>query len=126
MKLYAVRIFVRQWSEACAFYGAALGLKERYRNDEIGWAEYEFEGAGGSPGGGPCLGLERVEPGDSDGEAMTGRFLAVSLQVDDIDDTYRSLSNKGVPFTAPPERQAWGGSLAHFRDPDGNVLTLLG
>ena len=31
-----------------------------------------------------------------------------------------------VEFLAPPEKQPWCGSLAHFRDPDGNVLTLLG
>jgi len=24
----------------------------------------------------------------------------------------------------PPEKQPWGGILAPFRDPDGNVLTL--
>ncbi|MCC6917989.1 MAG: hypothetical protein IT548_02225 [Alphaproteobacteria bacterium] len=29
-------------------------------------------------------------------------------------------------FLAPPERQPWGGTLAHFRDPSGNGLTLLG
>jgi predicted enzyme related to lactoylglutathione lyase len=27
---------------------------------------------------------------------------------------------------APPEKQPWGGIVAHFRDPDGNVITLLG
>ena len=118
MKLYAIRIFVRSWPEACAFYGETLGLPERYRNDEAGWAEYDL--------GGPCFGIERVQPGDSDGEAMIGRFVGVSLQVEDIDDAYRTLSDKGVAFSAPPEEQPWGGSLAHFQDPDGNTLTLLG
>jgi predicted enzyme related to lactoylglutathione lyase len=33
---------------------------------------------------------------------------------------------KGVHFTAPPEKQEWGGTLAHFEDPAGNVLTLVG
>jgi hypothetical protein len=27
---------------------------------------------------------------------------------------------------APPEVMPWGGVLAHLRDPDGNVLTLVG
>jgi hypothetical protein len=31
-----------------------------------------------------------------------------------------------VVFDGPPERQIWGGTLAHFRDHAGNVLTLLG
>lgn len=118
MELYAVRVFVRHWAEACDFYGATLGLTERFRNDDMGWAEYDL--------GGPCFGLERVQPGDSEGEALIGRFLGVSLRVGDIDATYRDLQKKGVHFTAPPEKQAWGGSLAQFRDPDGNQLTLLG
>jgi predicted enzyme related to lactoylglutathione lyase len=28
-------------------------------------------------------------------------------------------------FLAPPERMPWGGVRAHFRDPDGNVVTLM-
>lgn len=118
MELYAVRIFVRQWPEACAFYGATLGLPERFRNDDLGWAEFDLSG--------PCFGVERVEPGDREGEAMIGRFMGVSLRVEDMDQAYRSLQEKGVHFTSPPEKQDWGGSLAHFQDPDGNVLTLLG
>ena len=118
MELYAVRIFVRQWSEACAFYGVTLGLKERFRNDEIGWAEYDL--------GGPCFGVERVRPSDDEGAAMIGRFVGVSLRVDDIDGSYQTLKTKGVQFNSPPKKQGWGGSLAHFVDPDGNILTLLG
>ncbi len=118
MELYAVRVFVRQWSDACTFYGSTLGLFERFRNDEIGWAEYDL--------GGPCFGVERAAPGNAEGEALVGRFMGVSLRVDDIDETYKTLLAKGVNFTAPPEKQTWGGSLAHFHDPDSNVLTLLG
>ena len=31
-----------------------------------------------------------------------------------------------VSFPEPPEKQAWGGTLAFRRDPDGNILTLVG
>lgn len=118
MKLQAVRIFVRQWEDACRFYGDTLGLPERFRNDELGWVEYDV--------GGPVLGIERVAPGDAEGEALVGRLVGASLRVDDVDVTWRALSARGVPFAAPPEKQPWGGTLAHLRDPDGNLLTLLG
>ena len=118
MELYAVRIFVRQRSEACAFYGETLGLKERFWNDEIGWAEYDF--------GGPCFGVEHVRPCDGEGAARIGRFVGVSLRVDDIEGSYQPLNTKGVQFKSPPKKQGWGGSLAHFVDSDGNILTLLG
>lgn len=106
------------WSNACRFYGELLGLEERFRNDDIGWAEYDL--------GGPCFGIERVQPGDTEGATLVGRFVGVSLRVDDIDRTWRSLTAKGVDFTEPPEKQDWGGTIAHFQDPDGNILTLLG
>jgi hypothetical protein len=32
---------------------------------------------------------------------------------------------KGVEFTGRPEKQQWGGTLAHLKDLDGNVLTLM-
>ncbi|MGH7288269.1 MAG: VOC family protein [Myxococcota bacterium] len=55
--------------------------------------------------------------------AQLGRFLGVSLAVADIQATYEQLFARGVDFLAPPEG---GGVLAHFRDPDGNVLSLVG
>ena len=117
MKLYAVRIFVSQWQEACDFYGKTLGLPERFRNDDIGWAEYDLDG--------PCLGIERVAADDHESLAYVGRFVGVSLLVDDLQSTYRELLAQGVTFTGPPEQQAWGGVLAFCEDPDGNQLTLL-
>ncbi|MCH8981102.1 VOC family protein [candidate division KSB1 bacterium] len=56
---------------------------------------------------------------------LVGRFVGVSFAVSDIAETYRKLQGKGVEFTHPPERQFWGGLMIHFRDPDGNILTLL-
>ena len=117
MKLYAIRIFVKDWANGAAFYRDTLGLEERFRDDDLGWAEYDV--------GGPCIGLERVEEGDAEGEALVGRFVGMSLQVDDMDTTCARLSGKGVRFTMPPERQPWGGILAHIADPDGNEITLL-
>ncbi len=72
------------------------------------------------------LALERVQPGDEESEALVGRYVGVSLQVEDIHATHKTLVDRGVEFTMPPTKQPWGGVLAHLKDPDGNVLTLLG
>ena len=53
-------------------------------------------------------------------------FVGVSLAVPDIFGAHKALTDRGVEFIAPPEKQPWGGVLAHLRDPDGNVITLLG
>lgn len=118
MKLYAVRIFVHSWQEACEFYRDKLQLSERFRSDDYGWAEYDL--------GGPCFGIQRAGDKDEEGGELVGRFVGVSLRVEDIDAAYRDLQARGVKFTAAPEKQPWGGSLAHFADPDNNILTLLG
>ena len=51
--------------------------------------------------------------------------VMVNLGVRDIHETYRSLRARGVEFARPPEREHWGGWVATFSDPDGNVLQLL-
>ena len=51
--------------------------------------------------------------------------VMVNLSVKDIHGEYDELRRRGVDFLRPPEREHWGGWVATFRDPDGNVLQLL-
>jgi lactoylglutathione lyase len=117
-RLFAVRVFVTDWDRAMRFYSETLGMNIAYRNDELGWAQM-------APGAGQ-LALERVDPLDEEAQGLVGRFVGVSLQVPDIFTTYEELVKRGVEFVDPPEKQPWGGVLAHLRDPDGNILSLLG
>lgn len=117
MRLYGVRVFVDDFAAARRFYAETLGL-------EIDWEMAEAGAAGFKVGAATLI----VEAAGRDREYgdLVGRFVGVSLEVDDIEATWRALSARGVEFEAPPEKQPWGGTLAHFRDPAGNVLTLLG
>lgn len=118
LELRVVRIFVRDWPRAVAFYTGTLGIPLASRSDDFGWAQLDT--------GAAQLALERVAPGQHEGEErLSGRFVGASLAVADLDACYARLCARGVEFVAPPERMPWGGSLAHFRDPDGNVLTLV-
>ena len=117
-KLFAVRVFVTDWERAIRFYAETLEMAVAYRSDEMGWAQM-------APGEGQ-LALERVDPSDGESRVLVGRFVGVSLQVPDIFAVYETLAARGVGFLGPPEKQPWGGVLAHLRDPDGNILTLLG
>lgn len=116
-ELAVVRIFVSDWNRAIRFYTETLGLPVSYRSDEYGWAELDT--------GAAKLALERVPPDDAEGQGHIGRFVGVSLRVADVDATYVALSKRGVEFPGIPREQAWGGILAHLRDPDGNILTLV-
>jgi predicted enzyme related to lactoylglutathione lyase len=117
-KLSAVRIFVTDWERAIRFYSETLEMAVAFRSDEMGWAQMAT--------GEAQLALERVDPNDEEGKSLVGRFVGASLQVPDIFATCATLAERGVEFAAPPEEQLWGGVLAHLRDPDGNILTLLG
>ena len=108
-------VFVRDFDRALRLYTETLGLSSTLAYE--GWAQFNT---------GTCsLAIERVEPDDDvailqsqlgPGQTLEGRFVACSLRVADIDATYRELL-ACMPL---------GGVLAHFKDPDGNILTLLG
>ena len=51
--------------------------------------------------------------------------VMVNFGVSDIYGVYETLKAGGVTFLRPPEREEWGGWIATFRDPDGNLLQLL-
>jgi catechol 2,3-dioxygenase-like lactoylglutathione lyase family enzyme len=117
--------YLRVFDRALRFYIGTLGLNATVAYE--GWAQFDT---------GACqLAIERVDPEEDEavveslpglGQSLVGRFVGASLRVIDIDATYRDLLAKGVEFVEPPERMPWGGVLAHFKDPDGNILTLLG
>ncbi len=51
--------------------------------------------------------------------------IMVNLAVDDIHAVHARLASSGVVFTRTPEAEEWGGQVATFLDPDGNLLQLL-
>jgi lactoylglutathione lyase len=115
--LNAVRIFVNDLDRARGFYGDTLELAETAADSN--YAVYAIDNV--------SLIVETVPPEETQHRDLIGRFVAVSFNVaGDIDRAYQTLSERGVDFLQPPETQAWGGVLAFFRDPDGNVLTLVG
>ena len=74
------------------------------------------------------LGAARLSVGTHSevrGPARESVRVTVNLGVSDIQAVYRELAARGVAFLRPPEREHWGGWVASFRDPDGNLLQLL-
>ncbi len=56
-------------------------------------------------------------------EDRIGTFFNGSIACDNLEATWRQLSQRGVEFVQPPTKQPWG-SFAKFRDPDGNTFVL--
>jgi uncharacterized glyoxalase superfamily protein PhnB len=47
------------------------------------------------------------------------------MEVDDVDDVYRKLKEKGVKFASEPKDQSWSARTATFLDPDENRFILV-
>jgi predicted enzyme related to lactoylglutathione lyase len=84
------------------FYESILGLKKTGE-----WGNYAIFDVGGVE---LAFGLRE-------------RFQ-MYLLVDDVDEAYKTLKEKGVQFVTEPKDQPWGARTAEFTDPDGNKFIL--
>ncbi|MCG2595157.1 VOC family protein [Ramlibacter sp. XY19] len=118
MELSTARVFVTDLAEARSFYEKALALPLKVDGENCGFLVY---GSGAFD-----LVVEAV-PVDApdDDQVLVGRFTGLSFAVSDIHSKYTELLAKGVTFSGAPEPQAWGGTLATFKDPAGNGLQLV-
>jgi lactoylglutathione lyase len=117
MKIGFVTVFVSDFDKALDFYTNTLGMEIDYTDTKV-WAQFKS-------GEDVSLAIEKCAPDYVEqGSKMIGRFVGVTLMVDDIEEQYNRLVAKGVEFTGRPKKQPWGGTLAHLKDLEGNVLTL--
>lgn len=118
MRIGFVRVFVSDFERSLEFYTKTLGMTIDY-TDSQHWAQFES-------GHDVSLAIEKCAPETvANGSRLVGRFVGVTLMVDDIHGEYDRLTNAGVRFSGAPEKQHFGGILAHLYDLDGNVLTLM-
>ncbi len=98
------------------FYHDTMRLPLHARHDDFiafefgGFREFRFN-----------LGLH----GEVQGQSLDPYRVMANFGVDDISQEYQRLQGEGVEFIRPPEQEHWGGWVATFKDPDGNVLQLL-
>lgn len=114
-----VRLFAwpADWPACCAFYGEILGLKPELMDERTGVAMFKL--------GEVHLLVERADEADDETRTLVGRFAGISLRVDSAEQARDRLNDLGVAITGGPERQTWGDTLLHARDPAGNVITLI-
>jgi lactoylglutathione lyase len=119
-----IRLLVTKFGECYRFYRETLGLEAGWGDENEGYAELKSEGF--------TLALfDRqimagvVGQGDKPSVADGQDRVALIMSVGDVDETCQELSGKGVSFVTQPHNQPeWGMRVAHFRDPDGNLLEI--
>lgn len=109
-----IAINVRDVPRAVAFYRDVLGMTLLFELPAMGFLDC----------GGIRLMLSKPESPEFDHPASI-----IYYQVDDIQQTFETLSQQGVEFVSPPrlvapmhDHDLW---MAFFRDPDQNTLALM-
>ncbi|MDM5338172.1 VOC family protein [Fictibacillus enclensis] len=124
MKLLQIRLLVNDFKKSSNFYKDLLGLS-------ISWYEEEMEYALFNNGETKIELLSRKamvevvgeENKFLEGESQT-KFL-LQFEVEDVDKTYNRLRENGIEFiTKPHDRKEWRSRIAHFRDPDKNLIEI--
>ena len=113
MKIGAVRLFVKDITAARSFYADLLGLQPVSLEPDV----LVFDA-------GPLLIVEQADA-EARAEGLVGRFSGVSFGVADIEVLHAKLKASGCSIVGPPERQPWGGTLMHVRDPGGNIVSFV-
>ena len=111
-----VGIPVRDQDRALEFWTQKMGLSvatDQPMGEGQRWIELKIPGA--------QTGLVLFTPEGH--EDRIGTFQNMSLQVSDVEKSYREPSERGVEFLQPPKKESWGTS-AIFKDPDGNSFVL--
>lgn len=105
--------FVSDYERSLMFFRDQLGLEVVTDDAEFGYASFKT--------GRASLAFAKAAP---DQAALVGRHTGIGLMADDINDAYEAMRAAGVAFEQPPTKQPWGGVLALFKDPDGNLFYL--
>jgi predicted enzyme related to lactoylglutathione lyase len=110
-----VGIPTRDQDKALAFWTGKMGFRVM-TDSPMGEQRWIELGIGNS-----ATGLVLFTPEGH--EDRVGGFHNGSFACDDVEATYRQLSERGVEFEGKPEKQPWG-TYAIFKDPDGNRFVL--
>ena len=111
-----INLHVHDLEQEVAFFRDVVGLELQFRDDSFHFARFEA-GIGFAVASGG---------GQAPAEPLPDRLSGIGFVVEDVDAAYREMKARGARFTMEPSRQPWGGYMAMFADPEGNLFYLDG
>lgn len=123
MRLTHVRMLVRDYATSFTFWRDTVGLPVIFGDEEGPYADFQT--------GAATLAIFSSSAMIQDTGIESGRGgrgaddVLIVFEVPDVDNAVRELEGRGVRFvTQPTDQPGWGIRVAHFRDPDGNLVEL--
>ncbi len=126
MKFSNVRLLVKDYRKCFEFYTHQLGLEAAW---DVGECYASFKVADGIEGFAiftsdlmaPVVGnTDKMQPIGFREKSM------ISFEVDNVDESYKKLSAKGLKFiNEPMDMPAWGMRVVHLYDPEENLIELF-
>lgn len=117
-RIVSVMLGVRDLEASTRFYTGTLGLKPTLQSPQIVLLEAGSISLGLSPG------HARLAPQNL-AQQINGA-TEVAFAVEDIHASYAALKERGVVFMNAPQQVTEKEFAAHFRDPDGHMLSIFG
>jgi catechol 2,3-dioxygenase-like lactoylglutathione lyase family enzyme len=111
--IVAVMLGVRDLAPALAFYKDKLGLKVIMQEPSLALLQ----------GGTVMLGLSR---GHVNLAAHVAGATEVVFGVDNVRATHKAMTAQGITFMSEPSQATATDWVAHFKDPDGHLLSIFG
>lgn len=109
----AIMLGVSDLEKSLEFYRAKLGMKVKLSEPQLALLEAGPITLGLSPG------HVRLAP-------QVAGATEVSFRVENVRGTRQALIESGVPFLNEPRQATQTEWAAHFRDPDGHLLSIFG
>ena len=109
----AIMLGVRDLQQSLAFYRDKLGLKVKMQEAQLALLDAGPITLGLSPG------HVRLSP-------QVNGATEIAFRVDNVRAARRALMERGVVFINEPRQVTPTDWAAHFRDPDGHLLSIFG
>lgn len=126
MKFSNVRLLVKDYEKCFRFYTEKLGLEAAFNIEGCYGSFKVAEGIEGLAIFTSDLMASAVGNADKDQPSVCREKMMVSFEVDNVDETFKTLSAKGVEFIdQPTDMPGWGMRVVHLRDPEENLIELF-
>ncbi len=127
MKLSNIRLLVKDYKKCFKFYTEQLGFEPLWGDENGCYASFKV--ADGIEGLAIFVSDYMASAIGNDEKTQPIGYrekLMVVFEVENVDDTYQALLEKGISFIdKPTDMPDWGMRVVHLRDPEENLIEFF-